>query len=188
MENLVTPMIFTETKLHGAFIIDPEKRGDERGFFARTWCAKEFAAHGIPATMVQGNLSTNVRRGTLRGMHFQAAPHQEDKLVRCTKGAIYDVIVDLRPQSPTYRQWIGAELSAENYRMLFVPKDFAHGYQTLTDGAEVTYLVSAEYAPAAARGLRHDDPALGIDWPMPVTVISQADSTWPLLAEAEAAD
>ena len=180
-------MRFIETRLLGAFIIELDRRGDERGFFARTWCAKEFAAHGIDVAMLQGNLSTNLKRGTLRGMHFQAAPHQEDKLVRCTRGAIFDVIVDMRPQSPTYREWIGVELTADNYRMLFVPKDFAHGYQTLIDHAEVNYLVSAEYVPAASRGLRHNDPALGITWPLPVTAISDADRSWPLLAGATVA-
>lgn len=180
-------MRFTETPLSGAFTVELEQRGDARGFFARTWCAKEFAAHGIDVAMLQGNLSVNEKRGTLRGMHFQAAPHQEDKLVRCTRGAIFDVIVDLRPHSPSYRRWFGTELTADNYRMLFVPKDFAHGYQTLTDHAEVNYLVSAEYVPAASRGLRHDDPALGIRWPLPVTVISDADRNWPRLAAAAAA-
>lgn len=181
-------MRFAATKLPDAYIIDVDKREDERGFFARVWCRREFHDHGIEIDALQGNLSVNRRRGTLRGLHYQAAPHQEGKLVRCTHGAIYDVIVDIRPESPAFRQWIGVELTAASCRMLYAPKGFAHGYQTLTDDAEVSYLVSQYYQPDAGRGLRYDDPALRISWPLPVTQISAQDRSWPLLAPVEAAD
>jgi dTDP-4-dehydrorhamnose 3,5-epimerase len=174
-------MIFTETALKGAFVIDLELKPDPRGFFARGFCANEFEAHGLKPLVVQGNLSFNHRAGTLRGMHMQVAPSPETKLVRCTMGAIYDVIVDVRPDSPTYLQHIGVELSAENRRMLYVPEFFAHGYQTLTDNAEVTYLVGEFYNRDAERGLRYNDPALNIQWPHEVTVISDKDANWPLL-------
>lgn len=172
-------MIFRETELAGAYIIDPEKHQDSRGFFARVWCQKEFEAHGLAANVVQGNTSFNARAGTLRGMHYQAAPHQETKMVRCTRGALYDVIIDLRPESPTYKRWIGVELTAGNYRMLYVPADFAHGFITLEDATEVTYLVSEFYTPGFERGLRWNDPAIGIDWPRSVAAISDKDAAWP---------
>jgi len=145
-------MIFTPTELPGAFVIDPERREDARGWFARTWCAREFEAHGLPTHMVQTNMSLTRQKGTLRGMHYQHEPHGEDKLVRCVRGAIWDAIVDLRPQSPTYCRWYGTELSADNGRMLLVPKGFAHGFVTLSDDAAVTYQVSAFYAPQSERG------------------------------------
>ncbi len=174
-------MIFTPTKLSGAFIIDLEKREDSRGFFARTFCEKEFAAQGLKTAYVQGNASFNHVKGTVRGMHYQVAPMTEVKLVRCTAGAIYDIIVDMRPDSPTYLQHAGVELSAENRRAFYVPEMFAHGYLTLTDGAEVSYQVSQVYGPDCERGLRYDDPALGLEWPVPVVVVSDKDAKWPLL-------
>ena len=177
-------MIFTETPLAGAWILDLERREDDRGFFARTFCQEEFTEHGLLPVVAQCNLSFNHRAGTLRGMHYQLPPAAETKLVRCTAGAIYDVIVDLRPESPTYMQHVGVELTAENRRALYVPGMFAHGYQALTDAAEVSYQVGEFYTPGAERGLRHDDPALGIDWPVPVTVISDKDANWPLLEGA----
>jgi dTDP-4-dehydrorhamnose 3,5-epimerase len=171
-------MIFTETKLKGAFIIDLELRGDDRGAFARTFCAKEFEDHGLKPTVAQCNLSFNYKAGTLRGMHYQVPPAAESKLVRCTQGAIYDVIIDLRPDSPTYMQHIGVELTADNRRALYVPELFAHGYQALTDGAEVTYQVGEFYTPGYERGIRYDDPAFNIEWMMPITVISEKDASW----------
>ncbi len=177
-------MIFRETELKGAFIIELEKLEDARGFFARAWCQKEFEAHGLTARLVQCNLSFNKKRGTLRGMHYQAAPYEEVKLVRCTRGAVYDVIIDLRPESPTYKQWLGVELTADNYKMLYVPEGFAHGYQTLTDDAEVFYQVSQFYTPASERGVRWDDPAFGIEWPETDTrIISDKDESWPDYAQ-----
>jgi dTDP-4-dehydrorhamnose 3,5-epimerase len=170
---------FTETKVAGAFLIEPEPIADERGFFARTWCREEFQANGLNPTLAQGNISFNHRRGTLRGLHYQAAPHQEAKLVRCTRGAIWDVAVDLRPGSPTYLAWSGAELTDGNRAMLYVPEGCAHGFLTLTDAAEVTYQMSAPYAPDAARGVRWDDPAFGIEWPGEVLVINQRDASYP---------
>jgi dTDP-4-dehydrorhamnose 3,5-epimerase len=174
-------MIFSKTPLPGAFIIELDRREDSRGFFARTFCADEFALNGFNPTVAQSNLSFNYCRGTLRGMHYQVAPAAEVKLVRCTRGAIHDVIVDLRHGSPTYLQHFAIELSEENRRALYVPAMFAHGYQTLTDGAEVTYQVSAAYSPECERGIRYDDPVLGIGWPIPVTAISEKDTAWPLL-------
>ena len=171
-------MLFKPTGLHDAYIVEPEPIADARGFFARMWCADEFRAHGHDVQFVQANTSYNRHRGTLRGMHFQAPPHEELKLVRCTKGAVYDVIVDLRPDSPTFRRWTGVELSEENRRALCVPEGFAHGYQTLTEDAEVFYLVSAPYAPGAERGVRYDDPAFGIEWPIPVGAVSDKDRAW----------
>ncbi|MBK1986696.1 dTDP-4-dehydrorhamnose 3,5-epimerase [Sphaerospermopsis aphanizomenoides BCCUSP55] len=174
-------MIFTETKLSGAFIIDLEEKPDHRGFFARTFCAQEFAYHGLKPTVAQCNLSFNHKKGTLRGMHYQLLPAAETKLVRCTQGAIYDVIVDMRPESPTYLSHIGVELTAENRRALYVPEMFAHGYQALTDGAEVVYQVGEFYTPGYERGLRYDDPLLAISWPVAVTEISEKDRNWSLL-------
>ncbi len=172
-------MIFCETHLKGAYVIDLEKIGDPRGFFARGWCRREFAEQGLNPQVVQSNVSFNRVEGTLRGMHYQVAPFEETKLVRCTRGAIYDVIIDLRPESPTYMQWFGVELTADNYTMLYVPENFAHGFQTLTDQAEVIYHVSQFYAPQAERGVRYDDPAFGIEWPQAVRVISDKDKGWP---------
>ena len=173
-------MQFTETKLKGSFIIDLDERKDHRGFFARTFCAEECAEHGLKSTVLQCNLSFNYKKGTLRGMHYQIAPATETKLIRCTQGAIYDVIIDMRPESPTYLSHIGVELTAENRRALYVPEMFAHGYQALTDGAEVLYQVSEFYTPGYERGLRYNDPAFDIEWPLPVSEISQKDAAWPL--------
>jgi dTDP-4-dehydrorhamnose 3,5-epimerase len=172
-------MRFIQTKVDGAFLIEPEPIADERGFFARVFCREEFADHGLNPELAQGNVSFNHARGTLRGLHYQAAPHQEAKLVRCTRGAIWDVAVDIRFGSPTYLAWAGYELSDANRSMLYVPEGCAHGFLTLTDGAEVTYQMSAPYAPGAARGVRWNDPAFGIDWPGEVVVINQRDATYP---------
>jgi len=172
-------MIFNETKLKGAFIIELEKRGDDRGFFARTFCQREFDEHGLISNIVQTNISLSKTKGTLRGIHYQIAPHQETKLVRCTSGALYDVIIDLRKDSPTYKQWIGVELTAANYRMLYVPRDFAHGFLTLQDNTEVTYGVSEFYTPDAERGIRWNDPVFGIVWPEEVREISGKDASCP---------
>jgi dTDP-4-dehydrorhamnose 3,5-epimerase len=158
-------MILEETKLPGAFVIEPERFEDERGFLARAWSEREFAAHGLKLPAAECNISYNKRKGTLRGMHFQRAPHAQAKLVRCTRGALYDVIIDLRPDSPAYKQWLGVELTAENRRMLYVPEGFAHGFQTLADDTELYYQMSAAYVPAAADGVRWDDPAFGLVWP-----------------------
>jgi dTDP-4-dehydrorhamnose 3,5-epimerase len=174
-------MIFTETDLKDAYIIDLEQKHDHRGFFARTFCAKDFEEHGLKPTVAQCNLSFNHVKGTLRGMHYQITPAAETKLVRCTQGAIYDVIIDMRPESPTFLQHIGVELSAENHRALYVPEMFAHGYQTLTDEAEVVYQVSEFYTPGYERGLRFDDPFFNIQWPIEITEISEKDINWPLL-------
>lgn len=168
-------MIFTETKLVGAYVIEPARHSDERGFFARAFDQEAFAARGLNPVIVQCNISYNRLRGTLRGMHYQAAPHAETKLVRCTAGVVYDVIVDLRPDSPTFCQWISVELSADNRRLLYVPEGFAHGLQTLADDTEVFYQMGAPYVAEAARGVRYNDPAFGIAWPLPVTVIADRD-------------
>lgn len=173
-------MIFTETILKGAFVIDPEPVRDERGMFARTWCQKEFEMRGLKATWVQENISVNTRKGTLRGMHYQIAPHKEAKLVQCMKGTIYDVIVDLRPASNTYCGYFSVVLSAENRRMLFIPETFAHGFLTLQDNSEVYYHMSEFYAPGSARGFRWNDPAFGIEWPEPISTVSEKDMNWPL--------
>ena len=172
-------MLFHETRLEGAFVIELEKREDTRGFFARGWCQKEFEDHGLVAQVVQTNISYNRKKGTLRGMHYQAAPVEETKLVRCVRGGIYDVIIDLRPESPTYKQWIGVALTAENYKMLYVPENFAQGLQTLEDDTEVIYQVSQFYTPGAERGLRWNDPAFRIEWPQDIEVISDKDADWP---------
>ena len=173
-------MIFTETELPGAYVIDLERREDERGFFARAWCAEEFAEHGLSTKLVQANLSFNLRKGTLRGMHFQVDPHAEAKLVRCTRGAVYDVIVDLRPGSDTYKRWVGIELDADSRRAVYVPEGFAHGYQTLEPETETFYQVSEYYTPEAEGGVRWDDPAFGIEWPDPANALmSEKDRSWP---------
>jgi dTDP-4-dehydrorhamnose 3,5-epimerase len=172
-------VIFTETKLAGAFEIGVERHADGRGFFARTWCAREFGEHGLRSVLAQCSISFNARAGTLRGMHWQAAPHQEAKLVRCSSGSLYDVIVDLRPGSPTYLEHIGVELTAERRNMLYVPEGFAHGFLTLRPATEVFYQMSEFYTPEAARGARYDDPAFGIVWPAPVVVVAERDATYP---------
>lgn len=177
-------MLFQETKLKDAFVIDLEKREDERGFFARVWCKKELAVHGLKTEFVQANLSYNRKKGTIRGMHYQADPFAEVKLVRCVRGAVHDVIVDLRPASPTYRQWIGVELTDENRRMLYVPQGFAHGFQTLVDDTEVFYQVSEFYTPEAERGVRWDDPTFAIEWPETENcILSEKDSKWSVPSE-----
>jgi len=172
-------MIFTALPLSEAYVIDIERRTDERGFFARSYCAEEFAAQGLGPELRQCSVSYNSRKGTLRGLHYQAAPHEEHKLVRCTAGAIFDVIVDIRAASPTYRQWHGLELSAENRRALFIPPGFAHGFLSLTDSAEVYYMISVAHAPEFSRGVRWNDPALSIAWPFEPTTISARDAAYP---------
>ena len=185
-------MIFTETKLKGAYIVDLEKIEDERGFFARSWCQREFEAHGLNSRLVQCNISFNLKKGTLRGMHYQAAPYEETKLVRYVRGSIYDVMIDIRPDSATYCHWIGVELTAHgslpaahcsphtaHYKMLYVPKGFAHGFLTLEDNTEVFYQMSEFYCPDHVRGFRWDDPAFGIEWPSDVQVISERDRCYP---------
>lgn len=172
-------MRFLETRLLGAWRIELEPSQDNRGSFARTFCAREFSERGLHTAFLQHSSSQSRDKGTLRGMHFQAAPHGEVKVVSCLKGMIFDVIVDLRPDSPTYRAWDAFELSRENHRQLYIPQGFAHGFQTLCDDAEVAYLISAFYVPDAARGVRHDDPAIAIDWPLPVAAISDKDRSWP---------
>jgi dTDP-4-dehydrorhamnose 3,5-epimerase len=176
---------FTECKLRGAFILDPIRLEDERGFFARSWCQKEARAYGLTPNWVQCNISFNKKRGTLRGMHYQAPPCAEAKLVRCTMGAIYDVIIDLRVQSPSYKQWTAVELSAENRRMLYIPEGFAHGFLTLGDNAEVFYQMSEFYAPSYARGIRWDDPAFAIQWPFAPEVISGQDQSYARFESAQ---
>ncbi len=178
-------MKFTETKLRGAFTVDLERRGDERGYFARTFCQHEFEAHGLKPVIAQANLAFNAKKGTLRGMHFQFPPAAETKLVRCPRGAIVDIIVDLRPESPTYMQHVAVELNEENQRALFVPERFAHGYQVLVDATETTYQVGEFYAPQLEGGLKYDDPRLGLSWPLPVTSVSPKDLQWKYLDEAE---
>jgi dTDP-4-dehydrorhamnose 3,5-epimerase len=172
-------MIFEPMSLAGAFIVEPELRRDARGFFARTWCREEFAAQGLNAGLAQCSVSLTDRRGTVRGMHYQDAPHQEAKLVRCVRGAIHDVIVDLRPASPTFRRHCAVELRAGSYRMVYVPEGVAHGFQTLEDDTEVAYQMSAFHRPDAARGVRWDDPAFAIRWPEPVRLISDRDRSYP---------
>ena len=179
-------MIFTETKLKGAFILEIERREDNRGFFARAFCQKEFADHGLKQIIAQANVAFNKRRGTLRGMHFQVPPAAETKLVRCTHGAIIDIIVDLRPESPTYLDHIVVELTADNHRSLYVPERFAHGYQVLEDGTETSYQVGEFYTPGSEGGLRYDDPRLRLTWPQPVTEISEKDANWELYEKVEA--
>ena len=179
-------MIFTACSVAGAWLIAVERAADERGFFARTHCQREFAARGITCDFRQSSISYSRQRGTLRGMHYQARPHEEAKLVRCTGGAVFDAIVDLRPDSPTYRRWHGAELSAANRCALFIPHGCAHGFLSLTDDAEILYMISADYVAEAARGLRWDDPAIGIAWPFVPTIISARDAAYPLIDVAQA--
>ena len=178
-------MIFTETKLKGAFIIELDRKMDERGFFARAFCQNEFREHGLRPIIAQANLASNARKGTLRGMHFQYPPAAESKLVRCTRGAILDIIVDLRPESPTYLDHISVELNEDNMRALYVPERFAHGYQALRDNTDTSYQVGEFYTPNAEGGLRHDDPRLGLTWPLPVSVISSKDQAFRLLDDIE---
>ncbi len=173
-------MIFEKTKLKDAYIVKLEKLVDDRGFFARSWCKKEFADLDLVNECVQTNLSFNIHKGTLRGMHYQAEPFGEVKLVRCIKGAIYDVIIDLRKESDTYLKWLGVELNEDNRDMLYIPKGFAHGFLTLEKNTEVFYQMSEFYQPDAARGFRHDDPAFNIKWPEKVNEISEKDETWPI--------
>lgn len=171
-------MIFTETKLEGAFVITPEKLEDERGFFARTWCAREFQERGLEPGLAQCSISFNEKKGTLRGMHYQVAPYEETKIVRCTRGAMYDVILDLRTDSPTYKHWLGMELTADNHQMLYIPEGFAHGFQTLCERTEVFYQISESYVPDAAAGIRWNDPAFGIEWPLEISAISERDANF----------
>ena len=178
-------MILTETKLKGAYIIDIDRREDPRGFFARAFCQREFRAHGLNPTIAQANIASNIRQGTLRGMHFQFPPAAETKLVRCTRGAILDIIVDLRPESPTYLQHVAVELNEVNQRALYVPERFAHGYQTLVDNTDTSYQVGEFYTPEAESGLMYNDPRLGLKWPLPVSVISEKDQKFRLLEQVE---
>ncbi|HXX31669.1 MAG TPA: dTDP-4-dehydrorhamnose 3,5-epimerase [Myxococcaceae bacterium] len=177
-------MRFLPTSLAGAVLLEQERHPDARGFFARTWCRDELAAQGLDAGLAQASVSFNHRRGTLRGLHYQAPPHAEVKLVRCTRGALFDVAVDLRPDSPGFLSWVGVELTAENGRALYIPKGFAHGFYTLADATEVEYLISTPYAPDSARAVRFDDPLLGIRWPGPVEVIAPRDRDTPPSARA----
>ena len=172
-------MIFSEAPIRGAYVIDPERLEDERGFFARTWCRREFKAHGLNTELAQCNISFNHRKGTLRGMHYQSAPSAETRLVRCTSGAVYDVIVDMRPQSATFKRWFSVELTAVNHRMLYIPEGLAHGFLTLRNDTEVFYQMSEFYAPESARAVRWDDPAFGIEWPEKIQVISERDRSYP---------
>jgi dTDP-4-dehydrorhamnose 3,5-epimerase len=178
-------VIFTATKLEGAFTIDLDRKEDNRGFFARAFCQQEFEEHGLKPLIAQANIAFNRRKGSVRGMHFQFPPAAETKLVRCTRGGILDVIVDLRPESPTYLDHISVELTAGNHRALYVPERFAHGYQVLEDDTETSYQVGEFYAPETEGGLRYDDPRLGLTWPLPVTEMSEKDRAWALLEEIE---
>lgn len=172
-------MIFTETELKGAYIIEIKKLEDERGFFGRSFCRREMEEHGLSANIVQANTSVSLKKGTLRGMHFQVEPHQEAKLIRCVRGSIYDVIIDLRPESPTFKKWFGVELSSDNYKMLYIPENFAHGFMSLTDNVEVYYNVTAFYTPGAEKGIRWNDRAFNIEWPFEPLVISDKDRGHP---------
>jgi dTDP-4-dehydrorhamnose 3,5-epimerase len=172
-------MLFSDTSLKGAYIIDIEKVEDARGFFARFWCKDEFKANDLIANWVHGNLSVSKRKGTLRGLHYQIAPFAETKLVRCTRGALFDVILDLRPDSSTFGEWFGVRLSADEHRMLYVPEGIAHGFLTLVDNTEASYLVSQFYKPHAEAGVRYNDPAFRIQWPLEIQVISKKDTNWP---------
>lgn len=176
-------MIFRETKLGGAFIMELEKFEDDRGFFAQSWSSKELAEHGLEEPLAESAISFNKRKGTLRGMHYQASPHSQGKIVRCTMGSIYDVVIDLRASSSTFKQWFGVELTAGNRLMLYVPKGFAHGFQTVEDETEVFYQMSDIYAPGSVRGVRWNDPAFNIEWPRPVTRMSERDKRFELLPE-----
>lgn len=177
-------MRFTSLDVQGAYLIELERREDERGYFARMLCEDEFEKIGLCGRFVQANTGFNPRAGTLRGMHYQEAPHAEVKVARCTRGSVFDVAVDLRPQSPTFLKWVGLRLDAGAGNMLYIPEGCAHGYLTLEDNTELAYFTSHRYAPAAARGLRHDDPAFGINWPAPITLVSKADQAWPAFQPA----
>lgn len=176
-------MIFRETKLKGAYVIEPERSEDERGFFARTWCRKEFGDHGLDPAVMQCNISFNKKSGTLRGMHYQTAPHAEAKLVRCTQGSVFDVIIDLRKGSETYKDWFGVELTRDNHNMLYIPENFAHGFLTLEDNTEVFYQMSEFYYSECSRGVRWNDPAFSIQWPVKVSIISDRDRDCPDFTE-----
>ena len=176
----VLPMRYTETTLPGVFLVDLERHEDERGFFARLWCSQELTQRGLNAHLAQCSISNNRKKGTLRGMHYQAEPHPEAKLVQCIRGTIYDVALDLRPDSPTIGKWFAAELSADNRRMLFLPEGCAHGFQTLTDDCDVLYFISTPFHADLSRGVRWDDPAYGIRWPLPVSAISERDQSYRL--------
>jgi dTDP-4-dehydrorhamnose 3,5-epimerase len=178
-------MLVTETRLRGAFIINVDRHKDNRGFFGRVFCQNEFKAHGLKPLVAQANVGSNVSRGTIRGMHFQFPPAAETKYVRCTRGAILDIIVDLRPESPTYLEHVAVELSADNQRGLYIPERFAHGYQTLEDKTDTIYIVGEFYSPGMEGGLLYDDPALGLEWPLPVEVISEKDKGWARLQDIE---
>ncbi|SRR6266478_9417952 len=172
-------MIFNPTKIKSVWIVEMDRRADHRGFFARSFCEAEFRDHGLDAQIAQINVGYTLKKGCIRGLHYQLAPHEEIKIVRCTRGAIFDVALDLRIDSPTFKQWVGCELTADNRRMLVVPEGCAHGYQTLEDDTEVEYLTTAVYAPNAARGVRYDDPTFGIEWPVSTGATSEADRSWP---------
>ena len=172
-------MLFQETDIAGAFVVEIKRIVDDRGFFGRTWCTEEFRKRGLSDTIVQINTGVSTRAGTLRGMHYQAAPHAEVKIVQCTRGTVYDVAVDLRRESQTFKRWAAVELSDQNYRAFYIPEGCAHGYLTLSDDAVLTYMTSKSYAPAAAKGVRFDDPAFGIQWPGEIRVVSTADRNWP---------
>src|SRR5262245_61053200 len=178
-------MRFTACDIPGAWIIDPSPHSDLRGRFFRAWCTNEFAEHGIEFVPVQANMGASIKAGTLRGLHYQVEPHAEAKLIRCTRGSVFDVLVDLRPGSATFGRWCGTELTAANGRMLFVPPLCAHGYQTLEGDSEIYYLTSAIYAPDAVRGLKFDDPTVGIRWPLAPTAVSDQDARWPHLEAQE---
>lgn len=178
-------MLIGETRFPEAKLLTLDRLSDDRGYFARTMCTQEFSEHGMESQFVQQNTSLTLRRGTLRGLHYQTGPHAEAKVVRCLRGAVLDVIVDVRPDSPTYLQHDRFELSADNAVQVYVPRGFAHGFQSLVDDVELSYLVTTAYTPEAERGLRYDDPAIGIEWPLPVTTISVKDANWPLLTEEQ---
>jgi dTDP-4-dehydrorhamnose 3,5-epimerase len=172
-------MKFTPTRLPGCYVVELDKRVDERGYFARTWCEQELAAAGLNPSVTQVNVGVSIHAGTMRGMHYQRAPHAEAKLIRCSRGVLYDVAVDLRPESPTFRQWYGCELSGATGRMLYIPEGCAHGYLTLEPDTEMMYFTSATYAAGSATGVRYNDPAFGIEWPAPISIVSAADANWP---------
>lgn len=172
-------MIFTETRIKGAYIIEIEKIEDKRGFFGRSWCTNEFEEHGLNPNICQANVSFSKKKGTLRGMHYQKAPYQEVKIVQCTRGSIFDVIIDLRKNSPTYKEWIGVELTQDSYQMLYIPEDFAHGFITMEDHCVVSYLMTHLYTPGSAAGIRWNDPAFNIQWPFEPTILSEKDKSFP---------
>ena len=181
-------MIFTPTPLAGAYVIEPRKIEDDRGFFARILCENEFHCHDLKLDLPQTNMARTWRRGTLRGLHFQEPPHAEIKIVRCTRGAVYDVIVDLRPEAPTFKRWFGAELTHDNFKALYVPEGFAHGYLTLVDDSEIYYHTSEFYHPESATGVRYNDPEFDIMWPIEIAVISRQDAEWPDFRDAKVVD